>query len=135
MDFLIITGLSGAGKSRAVDALEDIGFYCVDNIPPQLIPTFCTLCRNAKEKMEKVAVVTDVRGGDMFGTLFASLEELKEDEEAYKILFLDASDRVLINRYKETRRRHPLSEETGGSIEKAVRLEREMLRPVREKAD
>ncbi len=135
MDFLIVTGLSGAGKSRAVDALEDIGFYCVDNIPPQLIPTFCTLCGNAKEKMERVAVVTDVRGGDMFSTLFASLEELNEDQISYKILFLDAADRVLINRYKETRRRHPLWEETGGSIEDAVRLEREMLRPVRERAD
>ena len=93
MDFLIVTGLSGAGKSRAVDALEDIGFYCVDNIPPQLIPTFCTLCGNAKEKMERVAVVTDVRGGDMFSTLFASLEELNEDQISYKILFLDAADR------------------------------------------
>lgn len=135
MEFLVVTGLSGAGKSRAVDALEDIGFYCVDNIPPDLIPTFYTLCQNARKKMERVAVVTDIRGGDLFGTLSNSLEELKKENRPYKILFLDAADYVLINRYKETRRRHPLAELHGGALEQAVQLEREILRPVKECAD
>ena len=135
MDFIIVTGLSGAGKSRAVDALEDIGFYCLDNIPPKLIPNFYDLCMQAKEGFSKVAVVTDIRGGDMFDSLFDVLDRLKDDHRAYKILFLDTSDDVLIRRYKETRRKHPLSETYMGSIEQSVKLEREILRPVRERAD
>lgn len=135
MEFLIVTGLSGAGKSRAVDALEDIGFYCVDNIPPKLISTFYDLCEKAENTFTRVAVVTDIRGGDMFSSLFETLDELKNEEKAYKILFLDANDFVLINRFKETRRKHPLAENNLGSLEQAVKLEREILRSVREKAD
>ena len=135
MEFLIVTGLSGAGKSRAVDALEDIGFYCVDNIPPKLIPTFYDLCAKAGNTFSRVAVVTDIRGGDMFSSLFETLDDLKNEDKHYRILFLDANDYVLINRFKETRRKHPLAENNLGSLEQAVKLEREILRPVREKAD
>ena len=135
MEFLIVTGLSGAGKSRAVDALEDIGFYCVDNIPPKLIPTFYDLCAKAGNTFSRVAVVTDIRGGDMFSSLFETLDDLKNEDKHYRILFLDANDYVLINRFKETRRKHTLAENNLGSLEQAVKLEREILRPVREKAD
>lgn len=134
MDFIIVTGLSGAGKSRAVHALEDIGFYCMDNIPPKLIPAFYDLCTQAKDTLSRVAVVTDIRGGGMFSTLLDTLEDLRIANKTYKILFLDASNPVLINRFKETRRRHPLCEGATG-LEQAVRLEREILRPVRELAD
>ena len=134
MDFIIVTGLSGAGKSRAVHALEDIGFYCMDNIPPKLIPAFYDLCMQAKDTLSRVAVVTDIRGGGMFSSLLDTLEELRIAEKTYKILFLDASNTVLINRFKETRRRHPLCEASTG-LEQAVKLEREILRPVRELAD
>ncbi|MFR1480682.1 MAG: RNase adapter RapZ [Hydrogeniiclostridium mannosilyticum] len=115
--------------------MEDIGFYCVDNIPPQLIPTFHQLCRSAKQPFSRVAVVTDIRGGDMFNTLFDSLEQLRNERMDYKILFLDAADFVLSNRFKETRRKHPLADSYMGSLEQAVKLEREVLRPVRERAD
>lgn len=118
MDFIIVTGLSGAGKSRAVDALEDIGFYCVDNIPPKLIPVFYTLCEQAKPEMKRVAIVTDTRGGDMFSSLFETLDALRQEQKKYKILFLDCSSDVLIHRYKETRRRHPLSDSFEGSIDR-----------------
>ena len=135
MEFVVVTGMSGAGKSRAISAMEDIGFYCVDNIPPQLIPTFHQLCRSAKQPLSRVAVVTDIRGGDMFNTLFDSLEQLRNERMDYKILFLDAADFVLSNRFKETRRKHPLADSYMGSLEQAVKLEREVLRPVRERAD
>lgn len=135
MEFVIVTGLSGAGKSRAIDALEDIGFYCVDNIPPTLIATFYDLSEQAKEHFSRVAVVTDIRGGDMFDTLFGVLDKLRTQGKKYKILFLDAKDEVLIRRYKETRRRHPLSENQLGSVPQAIKLERQILKPVRERAD
>lgn len=135
MDFIIVTGLSGAGKSRAVDALEDIGFYCVDNIPPKLIPVFYTLCEQAKPEMKRVAIVTDTRGGDMFSSLFETLDALRQEQKKYKILFLDCSSDVLIHRYKETRRRHPLSDSFEGSITQSIHYEREVLRPVKEAAD
>jgi UPF0042 nucleotide-binding protein len=135
MEFLIVTGLSGAGKSRAIDALEDIDFYCVDNIPPKLIPIFYELCQQAKDGLSRVAVVTDIRGGNMFDSLFEALDALKTESRDYRILFLDASDLVLINRFKETRRKHPLADNYLGSLEQAVKLERDILKPVRERAD
>ncbi len=88
MEFVIVTGLSGAGKSVAIDAMEDIGFYCLDNIPPKLILPFYDLCLQSQTGFERVAVVTDIRGGEKFSTLFESLERLKEDNKPYKILFL-----------------------------------------------
>lgn len=136
MEFLIVTGLSGAGKSQAVHALEDIGFYCVDNLPPQLLGTFYSLCQQAGERFGRVAVVTDIRGGqDVFRTLTVTLEELRRDEKPYKILFLDAADPVLINRFKETRRKHPLADYFMGSLDQAVQMERSVLKPVQEMAD
>ena len=135
MDFVIVTGLSGAGKTRAMHAMEDIGFFCVDNLPAKLIPTFYELCLSSKEQRSRVAVVTDTRGGEMFASLFDVLDDMKANQMGYKILFLDAKDQVLFNRYQENRRRHPLAEAYQGSVEQAVKLEREMLKPVRERAD
>ncbi|MGE4490126.1 MAG: RNase adapter RapZ [Kiritimatiellales bacterium] len=135
MECLIVTGLSGAGKSRAMDALEDIGFYCADNIPPKLIPTFYELSRQAKGTLSHVAVVTDIRGGDMFSSLLETLDQMKSDGKDYKVLFLDANDYVLVNRFKETRRKHPLADNCLGSLDQAVRLERDVLRLVKERAD
>lgn len=135
MDFLIVTGMSGSGKSRAVDALEDIGFYCVDNMPPQLISKVAEICIAGNSQISRIAVVTDLRGGDLFYGLFEELDEMKDKGFAYKLLFLDASDEELIRRYKETRRRHPLLGTAKGGIGEAVRNERVLLRPARERAD
>ncbi len=135
MDFLIVTGLSGAGKSRAVDALEDIGFYCVDNMPPQLISKVAEICLAGNSQINRIAIVTDMRGGDMFYGLFEQLDELKDKGLEYKLLFLDASNAELIRRYKETRRRHPLADVVKGGLEEAIRNERILLKPARERAD
>jgi len=134
MKFLIVTGLSGSGKSGAVNVLEDIGYYCIDNIPPQLIPKFAEICLG-NGQMKKVAIVTDIRGGELFLELDKGLKYLKDNDLETSILFLDASDEVLIQRYKETRRRHPLDEQCHGSLQKAITTEREMLANVRESAD
>ena len=135
MDLMIITGLSGAGKSRVVDALEDIGYFCVDKMPPKLMPTFAQLLLNSRERRDKVAIVTDIRVGGSFGDLFNALVELREMNCSPKILFVDASDDVLIRRYKETRRKHPLLEKYNGSITEALAAEREILEPAKSIAD
>ena len=116
MEFIIVTGLSGAGKSRAITALEDIGFYCVDNMPPKLLPKFAELCLQSEDRLSRVAMVVDVRGGQMFDDLFEGLQELRRMEIDYKILFLECDDQVLARRYKETRRQHPLIGDGVGSI-------------------
>lgn len=134
MNFLIVTGMSGSGKSGAVNVLEDIGYYCIDNIPPQLIPKFAEICIN-NGQMQKVAIVTDIRGGELFFELDEGLNYLKSNNLDTSILFLDAGDEVLIKRYKETRRRHPLDEQSHGSLQKAINTEREVLASVREHAD
>ncbi len=134
MNFLIVTGMSGSGKSGAVNVLEDIGYYCIDNIPPQLIPKFAEICIN-NGQMQKVAIVTDIRGGELFFELDEGLNYLKKNSLDTSILFLDASDEVLIKRYKETRRRHPLDEQSHGSLQRAINTEREVLASVREHAD
>lgn len=136
MEFIVVTGLSGAGKSRAMDALEDIGFYCVDNIPPKLIPTFYDLCQQAKDKPpQKVAIVTDIRGGGMFSNLAEILDKMSRQGQEYKILYLEARDDVLIKRYQETRRKHPLAENYLGSVAQSIGLERNILKPIKERAD
>ena len=136
LDFIIVTGLSGAGKSKAVCAFEDIGFYCVDNIPPSLIPTFYNLCCDSKDRnIKKVAVVVDVRGGEKFSVFFDSLDKLKTDKKPYRILFIEAENQVIIKRYKETRRKHPLYENYRGSVSKAIELEKNVLKNVRERSD
>lgn len=134
MKFLIVTGMSGSGKSGAVNVLEDIGYYCIDNIPPQLIPKFAEICIN-NGQMQKVAIVTDIRGGELFFELDEGLNYLKSNNLDTSILFLDSSDEVLIKRYKETRRRHPLDEQSHGSLQRAINTEREVLASVREHAD
>lgn len=136
MEFIIITGLSGAGKSVAMRNMEDIGFYCVDNIPPVLVSTFYELCeKSSDEHMKKIAVVTDIRAGEVFDDLFTSLDKLKEADKPYKILFLDARDDVLLRRFKETRRKHPLNDISKGSTESAVHLERQLMMQVKARAD
>ena len=109
MQFVIVTGLSGSGKSGAINVLEDIGFYCIDNMPPQLINKFAEICTQSDGKIERVAIVTDIRGGELFFKLAESIETLKEQGLNVKILFLDASDDVIVKRYKETRRKHPFT--------------------------
>ena len=135
MEFVVLTGLSGAGKTQAMHSMEDIGFFCVDNLPPALIPVFYDLCAKSESTMGRVAVVSDTRGGELFKSFFTAMEALKMEGKPYKILFLDASDGVLVRRFKETRRKHPLSDDLAGSLEQAVRLERDMLGPVRENSD
>lgn len=133
MEFVIITGLSGAGKSQAINVLEDIGYYCMDNLPPALLRNFAELCYQSKRNIEKVAIVVDIRGGKFFNDLFNSLDSLESYGFKYRILFLDASDQVLIKRYKELRRPHPLSSE--GRISDGIIKEREKLEEVKEKSD
>lgn len=135
MEFLIVTGISGAGKTKAMHALEDIGFFCVDNLPPEMISIFYDLCVKSDNMNSKIAVVTDTRGGELFKSFFSALETLKREKRDFKILFLDCKSAVLVNRYKETRRKHPLADGLGGSLEQAVTLEREMLKPVKERSD
>lgn len=135
MELVIITGISGAGKSRAIDALEDIGFYCIDNMPPALISKFAEICMQSEGGLDRVAFVTDMRGGELFHGFVHELDDLTNNEIEYTLIFLDATDNVLINRYKETRRRHPLIDISDGSIESAISIEREILKPVRERAD
>jgi UPF0042 nucleotide-binding protein len=134
MELLIVTGMSGAGKSQAANALEDIGFYCVDNIPPTIIPHFVDLASNSNEELKRIAVVTDVRGGNMFSEITDVLNGLRNKNIEFKILFLDASDDVLIHRYKENRRKHPLVSD-GVALSEAVKNEREMLLKIRNNAD
>lgn len=136
MEFIIITGLSGAGKSNALHALEDIGYYCVDNIPPLLLSTLYTLCESSSDsRMKRVAVVVDIRGGEVFDNLFDQLKAFGKEGKKYKILFLDAKSDILLIRYKETRRKHPLADNVNVSTEEAVKLERELLKPVKAHAD
>ena len=134
MEFLIITGLSGAGKSRAADVLEDLDYYCVDNMPVALIPRFAEFCAATKGRYEKVALVTDVREKDGFGELLNTLDELRSSDITCRILYMDADVPTLIRRYKESRRPHPLAV-PGGTVEDAIRRETELLAPVKEKAD
>ena len=135
MELLIVTGMSGAGKSRAVNALEDIGFYCVDNLPPRLIPKFAELCMQSQEPIPRVAIVVDIRGGKWFDRLPEILQELKDQCGDYKILFLECDSQVLKRRYKETRRQHPLLAETNGSLSEAIERERAMLHDLRRQTD
>ena len=108
MEFIIVSGLSGAGKSTVISILEDSGFFCVDNLPPVLIPKFAELCLAGTGAYERVAMVCDIRGGQNFDALFDSLDALKEMQFDYKILFVEADTETIIKRYKETRRAHPL---------------------------
>jgi UPF0042 nucleotide-binding protein len=131
MDLTIITGMSGAGKSETIHVLEDLGFYCVDNIPPQLIFPFVELL-NMESKITKAALVSDIRVGEFFDDLVVAIEDMEKKKINFKILFLEADDKVLINRYKSSRRKHPLS--PTGRIEDGIKKEREKLATIKEKA-
>jgi len=133
LKLVIITGLSGAGKTLAMRVFEDHGYFCVDNLPPALIPTFMELCSHSLKKINKIALVIDIRGGGFFDKLFESLNEMADSGYDYEILFLEASDEVLIKRYKESRRRHPLALE--GRIVEGIASERQIMSRLRDEAD
>ena len=134
MEFLIVSGMSGAGKSRAVAVFEDLGYYCVDNMPAELIPRFAEMCVAAKGRVERAVLVVDTRGGVDFNRLFSALEELSDLDCTYKILFFEASTETIISRQRETRRKHPMQKE-GMSMNRAVQQEIEILSGVRARAD
>lgn len=134
MEIIIISGYSGSGKSVAINALEDIGYYCIDNIPPALVQECINLCIN-NDKIDKAAIVIDIRVGAVFGGLFSVCEDLRNQGIAFKTLFIDTNEDVLVKRYKETRRRHPLLEASDNSVENAVKKEKTQLLPLKETAD
>ena len=132
ISLIIITGLSGAGKTKAIQSFEDMGYFCADNIPPTLIPKFAEICWQTDGKINKVALVVDIRGRDFFDTVMDSLVSLEELGFPYKVLFLEATDEVLVNRFKESRRKHPLS--VDGRILDCIKTERAILRDIKKKA-
>lgn len=134
MKLLVVTGLSGAGKSMAVNALEDIGFFCIDNLPAGLVSRLIDFAQQGENQLNRVAVVLDVRGLRTVQDVDAALAALDEKKVDYEILFLDASDAVIRRRYKETRRQHPLSISDGLPIQEAVARERQVLQPLRDRA-
>lgn len=133
MNAIIVTGLSGAGKTQAMNCLEDLGFYCVDNLPPALIKNFVEMASSETTPIERAAFAVDVRGREFFSAMEKSLKHLEENNIEYKILYLEASDQVLIRRFNETRRQHPLSK--GESTAEGLERENAMLKELREKAD
>jgi UPF0042 nucleotide-binding protein len=132
-DLVVITGFSGAGKSTAMAAFEDEGYFCVDNLPPEMIRSLVDLFMHEGSKVARAAVVSDARGGTYFEGLAAMLEDLRTSGVRHRVLFLEADEEALLTRYKETRRRHPLA--PAGSVADGIRRERELLAPVRERAD
>ena len=132
MKFLIVTGLSGAGKSLSIKYLEDLGYFCVDNLPPALIVKFAELWSQSRSNTENIALVIDIRGGRFFDQLQASLEELKNAGFDYNVLFLEASDEILIKRFKASRRQHPLA--VDGRIIRGIKAERRKLEHIKSKA-
>lgn len=135
MELLIVTGMSGAGKSAVVDAWEDLGYFCADNLPPAIIPTIAQFVSKT-DNAQKIATVTDIRVGEkMFNEFPSVLKNLEEQGYKYKVLFVDASEEVLVRRYKETRRKHPLLDKCDGSLHAAIAMEHEKLLNIRMKAD
>ena len=135
MDLLVVRGLSGAGKSLAMNALEDIGFFCIDNIPASLLPKLMEFAQQSENALQKIAVVLDIRGGRSAQEIYDALASLKESNVIYKVLFLDCSSEALERRYTETRRRHPISISLDVSLSDAILREKEILQPLYEKAD
>jgi UPF0042 nucleotide-binding protein len=133
MKFVIITGMSGAGKSQVIKCLEDLGFFCVDNLPPQLIHKFVEICCQNRDRMENIALMIDIRGGKLLNDFFPGIAALGEYGLSYEILFLEASDAVLIKRYKESRRSHPLA--PNSRLSGGIREERTILRDIKRRAD
>ena len=135
MELLIVSGLSGAGKSVAMNALEDIGFFCIDNVPAGLLPSITAFSKAGDNQLERVALSMDVRGCRSREQIETALQQLDEQKTPYKILFLDAPDDVLMRRYSETRRRHPISIAEGISTREAFQKEHQILRPFKERAN
>lgn len=135
MELIIVTGLSGAGKSRVINTLEDLGYFCVDNVPPQMLEKFAQLGRTSQGNAQRMAVVVDSRGGEMFADFSGALNRLRLEGYPLRLLFLDADDETLLRRYKEGRRRHPLLERSALTIEDAIRQERDLLAQARQEAD
>ena len=135
MELLIVSGLSGAGKSVAMNALEDIGFFCIDNVPAGLLPSITAFSKAGDNQLERVALSMDVRGCRSREQIETALQQLDEQKTPYKILFLDAPDDVLMRRYSETRRRHPISIAEGISTRDAFLKERQILQPLKERAN
>ena len=130
---VIVTGLSGAGKTQVMRSLEDIGYFCVDNLPPTLIPKFAEICSQSGGRVSRIALVVDIRGGEFFDMLVQVLEDMEKMGYMYEILFLEASDETLIRRYKETRRRHPMAPD--GRVSEGIALERDRLERIRGRAN
>ena len=135
MEFVVITGMSGAGKTQASHVMEDMGYYCIDNMPSAMIPYFAEVYSTMPGKSANVAFIIDVRGESDFQPLLSELARLKESGYCCRTVFIDCEDRVLINRYKETRRVHPLVTLKNVSVNEALSMERQMLEPMKEKAD
>ncbi|MBQ3119019.1 MAG: RNase adapter RapZ [Clostridia bacterium] len=133
MQTVIITGMSGAGKTSAIHVLEDIGYYCIDNIPPMLISSFITLCEGSNFNTNKIAFVADARSGELVTHLYTEIDKLRRGGKECTVLFLDADDETLIKRYKETRRKHPQG--GNGRIADGIRFERELFSEIRKSAD
>jgi UPF0042 nucleotide-binding protein len=133
MRFIVITGISGAGKSSVAKHLEDAGFFCIDNLPPLLIPKIAEICSQSYKKMDKIALVIDIRGGELLNDLFPALDALGGEGHTFEIVFMEASDKVLIKRYKESRRSHPLAQE--GRLLKGIAEERRVLQKIKDRAD
>lgn len=132
MEFIIVTGLSGAGKSQTVHIMEDLGYYSIDNMPPKLIKEFVNLLKNSSGGIDKVAFVADIRGGEFFDDLIEGLDFLESEAIDYKVIFLEASDETLMRRYKETRRTHPLAK--SGSVKDGIKSERARLEEIKSRA-
>jgi len=133
MQLIIITGVSGAGKTQCMHFLEDMGYFCADNIPPTLLPSLLEMCRSPRG-FDKVVAVVDARGGEFLGELLETIKKEEREGVDVKLIFLDANDEVLLNRFKETRRKHPLLQQ-GRTISQAIKEERERLEKIREAAD
>jgi len=132
-DLVIITGYSGAGKSTVMDVFEDSGYFCVDNLPPAMIRSLVELFLHEGSKVQRAAIVSDVRGGVYFEDLRSVLDDLRERGISHRLVFLEAAEQTLVDRYKETRRRHPLAD--GGAVTTGVAAERELLEPLRQRAE
>lgn len=133
MELVIVTGLSGAGRTSALHRLEDLKYFCVDNLPPELIPSFAELCLTNRKPLKKVAIAVDTRMGDWFNTIYNAIEKLKSMDLHLSILFLDSSDSTLVSRFKQTRRPHPLSQ--SGDIISGIHAERRLLQRIKDMSD
>ncbi len=133
-EIIILTGVSGAGKSTAIGFMEDVGYYCIDNMPPELIPVFISLIEKS-DSYHKIAIVADVRSTAIFNALIEAVDKLTDDNYLVKIIYLDVKNHVAMKRYKLTRRKHPLADKFSGSLEDALAYEKDILAPLRLRAD